>query len=49
MDKEGVVHIYTGIFLSYKKEIIGSLVMMWMNLESVMQNEVRKRKTNMVY
>ena len=49
MDKEGVVHIYIAIFLSYKKEIIGSLVMMWMNLESVMQNEVRKRKTNVVY
>ena len=49
MDKEDLVHIYNGILLSYKKEIIGSLVMMWMNLESVMQSEVRKRKTNTVY
>ena len=49
MDKEDLVHIYNGILLSYKKEISGSLVMMWMNLESVMQSEVRKRKTNTVY
>ena len=28
---------------------IGSFVKMWMDLESVIQSEVRKRKTNIVY
>ena len=49
MDKEDVVHIYNGILLNHKKIKIESFVMMWMNLESVIQSEVRKRKTNIVY
>ena len=40
MDKEDVVHIYNGILLSHKKNEIGSFVDMWMDLESVIQNEV---------
>ena len=28
---------------------IGSFVEMWMDLETVIQSEVRKRKTNIVY
>ena len=49
MFKEEVVHIYNGILLSHKMEQIGSFVEMWMNLETVTQSEVRKRKTNIVY
>ena len=40
MDKEDVVHIYDGILFSHKKNEIGSFVDMWMDLESVIQNEV---------
>ena len=48
MDKEDVVHIYNGI-LAIKRNETGSFVVIWMNLESVIQSEVRKRKTNIVY
>ena len=34
-DKEDVVHIYSGILLSHKRNKIGSFVLMWMDLESV--------------
>ena len=39
-NKEDVVHIYTGILLSYKKEQNWSFVETWMNLESVTYSEV---------
>ena len=48
MDKEDVVYIYNGI-LAIKRNKTGSFVEMWMDLESVIQSEVRKRKTNIVY
>ena len=32
-----------------KRNEIGSLVERWMDLESVIQNEVRKRKTDIIY
>ena len=48
MDKAHV-HIYNGILLTIKWNEIGSLVKMWMDLETVIQSEVRKRKTNIVY
>ena len=36
---------YNGILLTHKKEDeMVSFVMMWMDLESVTQNEIRKRK-----
>ena len=35
-----MVHIYDGILFSHKKNEIGSFVDMWMDLESVIQNEV---------
>ena len=47
MDKH-VIHIYNGI-LATKKNGIGSFVEMWMDLETVIQSEVRKRKTNIIY
>ena len=43
-DKAAVVHTYSGILLSYNA--FESVLMRWMNLESVIQNEVRKGKKN---
>ena len=48
--EEVVIHIHNGILLSHKRNKIGSNVDMWMDLETVTQSEVvRKRKTNIVY
>ena len=45
MDKENVVHIYNGT-LAIKRNNFGSFVEMWMDLETVIQNEVSlKEKT----
>ena len=49
MDKEAVVHIYNGALLSHKKKkknTFESVITRWMNLEPIIQSEVRKRKTN---
>ena len=35
--------------LAIKRNKIGSFVGTWMDLQSVIQSEVRKRKTNIVY
>ena len=43
------IHIYYGILLSHKKKHNWSFVETWIDLESVMKREVRKRKTNIVY
>ena len=43
-------YIYTMEYYSaIKRNKIGSFVEMQMDLETVIQNEVRKRKTNVVY
>ena len=43
-------YIYTMEYYSaIKRNEIGSFVETWMNLETVIQSEVRKRKTNIVY
>ena len=47
MDKEDVAHIYSGILLSHKRNKIGSFVEL--DLETVIQSEARRRKTNTVY
>ena len=48
MDKEYVV-IYTMEYYSaIKRDEIVPFAAMWMDLEIVVQNEVRKRKTNIV-
>ena len=49
MDKEDVVHIHNGILLCHERNEIGSFAEMWMGLETVIQSEVRKRKTNIMY
>ena len=47
MDKEDVAHIYNGIFLSHKrKNKIALFVVKWMDLESVLQNEVSQKEKN---
>ena len=40
MDKEGTVHIYTGILLSHQKNEIIPLEATWMDLEIIILNEV---------
>ena len=43
-------YIYTMEYYSaIKRNEIGSFVETWMGLETVIQSEVRKRKTNIVY
>ena len=49
MDKEVVVHIHNGILLSHKKNTFESVLMRWMNLEPIIQSEVRKRKINNIF
>ena len=49
MDKEDVVHIYSGILLSQKRNKIVTFTETWMDLETVIQSEVRqKEKTSIV-
>ena len=36
-------------YLAIKRSGIGSVLPMWMNLQSVIQSEVRKRKAAIVY
>ena len=48
MNKD-VVDIYNGILLSHKRNAFETVLVRWMNLEPVIQSEVRKKKTNLVY
>ena len=45
MNKEVVVHIHNGI-LAIKRNETGSFVEMWMDLETVIQNEVSQKEKN---
>ena len=40
MDKEDVVHIYSGILLSHKKKEIMPFAAAWMDLEMIILSEV---------
>ena len=45
MDKEAVVHIYSAMLLSHKKEHIWeSDLMRWMKLEPIIQSEVSQKE-----
>ena len=47
MDKEVVVHIYNGI-LAIKRHASESVLVRWMNLERVIQSEVREKQISYV-
>ena len=44
MDKEVVVHILNGIYSAIKRNIFESVLMRWMNLEPIIQSEVRQKE-----
>ena len=44
MDKEVVIHIHNGILLSYKKNILESVLMRWMKLEPIIQSKVSEKE-----
>ena len=41
-----MVHMYSGILLSHKKNDIGSFVETWMDLKSVIQSEGSQKEKN---
>ena len=41
-----MAHIYNGILLSHKINEIGLFVVRWMDLESVIQNEISQKEEN---
>ena len=43
MDKEDVVHIYSGLLLSQKRNEIVSFAGTWMDLERVKESEVSQK------
>ena len=47
MDKEDGVHIYNGILATKNNEIM-PFEATWMQLEIIILNEVRKKKTNTI-
>ena len=50
MDKEVVIYIHTVEYYSaIKRNTFESVLMRWMNLEPIIQSEVRKRKINTVF
>ena len=44
MDKEAVVHIYNGVLLTIKRNAFESVLMRWMDLESIIQSEVGQKE-----
>ena len=56
MDKEVVVHICNGIWYIYTMEYYSAItrntfepvLMRWINLESLIQSEIRKRNINII-
>ena len=46
MDKEVVVPIYNGIFLSPKRNAFESVLVRWMNLQPVVQSEISQKEKN---
>ena len=46
MDKEDAAHIYNGILSVIKRNEIELFVVRWMDLESVIQNEVSQKEKN---
>ena len=46
MDKEVVVYMYNGILLSNKISEFKSVLVRWMNLDPIIQNEVNQKRKN---
>ena len=46
MDKEDVVHVYNVILLSHIKNRFESILVMWMNLEPIIQSKVSQKEKN---
>ena len=46
MDQENVVIYTMEYYLAIKRNEIGPFVVMWMNLESVIQNELSQKEKN---
>ena len=44
MGEAAVVHTYNGILLSHKKNTFESILIRWMNLEPIIQNEVSQKE-----
>ena len=44
-----MVYIYNGILLSHKKDCIESVLMRWMNLESIIQSKVSQKEKDEYY
>ena len=49
MDKEAVYMYTMEYYSAIKRNAFESVLMRWMNLEPIIQSEIRKRKTNTVY
>ena len=46
MDKETLVHIQNGIFLSHKRDAFESVLVRQMNLEPIIQSEESQKEKN---
>ena len=46
MDKENVVHIYSGILLSHNKNEMMPFVATWMQLEVIILSEISQEEKN---
>ena len=44
MDKEDIVHMFKGILLSHKRNKIMPLAVTWMDLETVILNEISHKE-----
>ena len=49
MDKEAVAHAYSGILLSHKESTFESVLVKWINLESVTRVEVSQKEKHIIY
>ena len=49
MDKEAVYMYTMEYYSAIKRNAFESVLMRWMNLEPIIQSEIRKRNTNTVY
>ena len=48
MDKEDVVHVYSGILLSQEKNELMPSIATWMDLEMIILSEVSQTETNIM-